>query len=110
MREGTGRPVFSGVAIGKAYVYFPRQSELPASCGDSEIELKNFNAALETARNDTVAWVLTLFGIVSILASILSILQILAGGDPLAWFATIMSTLVIAVLVAVVLIFRRKDE
>lgn len=65
---------------------------------------------LETARNDTVAWVLTLFGIVSILASILSILQILAGGDPLAWFATIMSTLVMVVLVAVILIFRRKDE
>lgn len=65
---------------------------------------------LEDARNNTVAWVLTLFGIVSILASILSIIQILSGGDPLAWFATIMSTLVIAVLVAVVLIFRRKDE
>ena len=53
MREGTGRPVFSGVAIGKAYVYFPRQSELPASCGDSEIELKNFNAARETARSSS---------------------------------------------------------
>ena len=55
MREGTGRPVFSGVAIGKAYVYFPRQSELPASCGDSEIELKNFNAARETAREQLQA-------------------------------------------------------
>ena len=45
-----------------------------------------------------------------IVAQHLSILQILAGGDPLAWFATIMSTLVMVVLVAVILIFRRKDE
>ena len=50
MKEGTGRPVFSGVAIGKAYVYDPRQNELPASCGDSEAELAKFNAARETAR------------------------------------------------------------
>ena len=45
MQEGTGKPVFSGVAIGKAYVYDPRQNELPASCGDSELELEKFNAA-----------------------------------------------------------------
>ena len=35
MREGTGRPVFSGVAIGRAYVYRHQQAELPGSCGDA---------------------------------------------------------------------------
>lgn len=65
---------------------------------------------IESARNDTVSWVLTLFGIVSILASILSIIQILSGGDPLEWFVTIMSSLLIALLVAIVVIMRRKDE
>ncbi len=64
---------------------------------------------IESARNDTVSWVLTLFGIVSILASILSIIQILSGGDPLEWFVTIMSSLLIALLVSVVVIMRRKD-
>ncbi len=57
-----------------------------------------------------MAEVLTLFGIVSILASILSILQILSGGDPRAWFATIMSFLLILALVALVVILRRRDE
>ena len=55
---------------------------------------------LEDARNNTVAWVLTLFGIVSILASILSIIQdSFSGGDPLR-IRHHMSTLVITVLVA----------
>ena len=65
---------------------------------------------IQSARNDTVAWVLTLFGIVSILASVLSIIQILSGGDPLAWLATILSTLVMAALVAVVLLMRRRED
>ncbi len=65
---------------------------------------------IESARNDTVSWVLTLFGIVSILASILSIIQILSGGNPLEWFVTIMSSLLIALLVSVVVILRRKRE
>lgn len=63
---------------------------------------------IETARNDTVAWVLTLFGVVSILASILSIVQILSGGDPMVWFTTIMSSLVILLPVVVVVLLRRK--
>lgn len=65
---------------------------------------------IESARNDTVSWVLTLFGIVSILASILSIIQILSGGNPLEWFVTIMASLLIALLVAIVLVLRRKQE
>ena len=40
MREGTGRPVFSGVAIGRAYVYRHQQAELPGSCGDAAAEQK----------------------------------------------------------------------
>ena len=51
---------------------------------------------------------LTLFGVVSILASILSIVQILSGGDPMVWFTTIMSSLVILLPVVVVVLLRRK--
>ena len=50
MREGTGRPVFSGVAIGRAYVYRHQQAELPGSCGDAAAEQKKFDEARETAR------------------------------------------------------------
>ena len=50
MRQGTGRPVFSGVAIGRAYVYRHQQAELPGSCGDAAAEQKKFDEARETAR------------------------------------------------------------
>ena len=48
MRQGTGRPVFSGVAIGRAYVYRHQQAELPGSCGDAAAEQKKFDEARET--------------------------------------------------------------
>ena len=50
MQQGTGRPVFSGVAIGPAYVYRREQRELPGACGDAAAEQKKFDAARETAR------------------------------------------------------------
>ena len=49
MLKGTGRPAYSGIAIGRAYVYHKQQSELPASCGDAEKEQQKFDAAKETA-------------------------------------------------------------
>ncbi len=50
MLKGIGRPAYSGVAIGRAYVYRKQQCELPASCGDAEQEQQKFDAAKETAR------------------------------------------------------------
>ncbi len=50
MLKGTGRPAYSGVAIGRAYVYHKQCSELPASCGDAGKEQQKFDEAKETAR------------------------------------------------------------
>ena len=50
MLKGTGRPAYSGIAIGRAYIYHKQTSELPASCGDADVEQKKFNEALEAAR------------------------------------------------------------
>ena len=49
---------------------------------------------------------ITLFGIVSILASVLSIVQILADGDLLIWASTIFTAIMLA-LVTVLAILRR---
>ena len=46
---GNGRPVFSGIAIGKAYVYKKQLATLPVSCGDPAVEQQKFEAAKQTA-------------------------------------------------------------
>ena len=50
MYEGTGKPVFAGVAIGPVQLYRPAQRQLPASSGDPAAEQALFDAARETAR------------------------------------------------------------
>ncbi len=55
MLKGTGRPAYSGIAIGRAYVYRKQRSELPTSCGDPAVEQGKFNEALETARQQLEA-------------------------------------------------------
>ena len=51
---------------------------------------------IERSRNETVVNIITIFGIVSILASVMSIVQILADGDPLIWASTVLTSLVLA--------------
>jgi len=62
--------------------------------------------AIEQARRDTVINLITLFGIVSILASVLSIVQILSDGGALLWISTILTT-VMLVLVTLLAVLRR---
>ena len=50
---------------------------------------------IERARNDMVVSVITLFGIISILASVLSIIQILSDGSQAAWLGMISSVLLL---------------
>ncbi len=50
MLKGIGRPAYSGIAIGRAYVYHKQQSQLPASCGDSVKEQQKFDEARQVAR------------------------------------------------------------
>lgn len=50
MIQGTGRPAYSGIAIGRAYVYRKQSHQLPPSCGDAAKEQEKFNDAVETAR------------------------------------------------------------
>ena len=61
---------------------------------------------MERARSETVINIITLFSIVSILASVLSIVQILSDGDVMIWASTILTTLILA-LVTVIAMLRR---
>ncbi len=55
MVKGTGHAAFSGIAIGRAYVYRKQQNELPISCGDPAIEQNKFNEAVKTAHQQLQA-------------------------------------------------------
>lgn len=65
---------------------------------------------IERSRNDLVAGIITLFGLVSILASVLTIIQILSNGSQAAWLAAISSVLLIAAIAAVLLFWGRRER
>lgn len=50
MKQGSGLPVFPGVAIGPAVVYRKAQLEKPVSCGDPTVEQQKFDDACKTAK------------------------------------------------------------
>lgn len=84
---------------------------VPDAVGDINTKvdiLVEHQRELENARNDAVTWILTLFGVVSILESILSIVQALSGGGALEWWSAIISTLLIVVVVVCTLLLRKK--
>lgn len=84
-------------------------NDIPAAIQDISVKLSILTAhqeAIERARSETVINLITLFGIVSILASVLSIVQILADGDLLIWASTIFTAIMLA-LVTVLAILRR---
>ena len=62
--------------------------------------------AIERARSETVINLITVFGIVSILASVLSIVQILSDGDLLIWVSTILTTVMLALVTALAILRR----
>ncbi|MBP3494239.1 MAG: hypothetical protein J6J83_06480 [Oscillospiraceae bacterium] len=57
----------------------------------------------EKERSDRVMNIITLFGIVSILASVLSIVQILSEGNPAIWISTALTTVVLTLVMVITL-------
>lgn len=62
---------------------------------------------VESTRNEAVTNIITIFGVVSILASMLSIIQILSGGDSFTWIITILTSILLAV-ITVITVFLKK--
>ena len=95
--------------VKQIYANLLEVNDIPAAIEDISTKLNILTAhqeAIEHARSETVINLITVFGIVSILASVLSIVQILADGDLLIWTSTILTAVMLA-LVTVLAILRR---
>lgn len=74
--------------------------DIPAAIADITGKLAiltEHQQALESTRNETIINLITIFGIVSILASVLSILQILSSGGAVYWISIVITTLALCV-------------
>ena len=84
-------------------------NDVEAAVADVSAKLDTLAAhqqELEHARSETVINLITLFGIVSILASVLSIVQILADGSTLIWVSSILTTVALAIITLLALLRR----
>ena len=50
MHEGKGIPIYSGIAIGRAYVFTEKDLNILPSCGDVDIEKKTYANAVKVAK------------------------------------------------------------
>lgn len=62
------------------------------------------------SRTNALAWILSVFGIVSIVASILSVVQVLQGGDATVWIWAVLSSVIITVSIVVVLVIQKRRD
>ena len=95
--------------VKQIYANLLEVNDIPAAIEDISTKLNILTAhqeAVEHARSETIINLITIFGIVSILASVLSIVQILADGDLLIWVSTILTTIMLALITALAIIRR----
>ena len=62
---------------------------------------------IERTKSETVVNIITVFGLISIMASVLSIVQILSGGNIIIWISTILTAFMM-VLVTFIALWKRK--
>lgn len=96
--------------VKQIYAYLLEVNDIPAAIQDISSKLNiltEHQQEIERARSETVINIITIFGIVSILASVLSIVQILSGGDALIWISTILTTVALVLVTAVAVRLRK---
>lgn len=97
--------------VKQIYAYLLEVNDIPTAIQDISTKLTiltEHQQEIDRARNETVINIITIFGIVSILASVLSIVQILSGGDILIWASTILTTVALTLSTLVAVRMRRK--
>lgn len=95
--------------VKQIYANLLEVNDIPAAISDISAKVSILTAhqeKLEHARSETVINIITLFGIVSILASVLSIVQILSDGTPLIWVSTILTAVMLALITLLALLRR----
>lgn len=87
-------------------------NEIPSAIADVDHKisiLAEHQRELESIRAEMLTNLITAFGIVSILESVLGIIQILLGANMTIWIASFLTTMVLF-LTFLVALFRRKDR
>ena len=95
--------------VKQIYAALLEVNDIPTAVRDVSAKLSiltSHQEALSRARSEAIMNLITLFGIVSILASVLSIVQILSSGNTLFWASTILTTVMLALLTAVAILRR----
>lgn len=96
--------------IKRIYAELLEVNDIPAAISDIDHKiniLSEHQKEMESRRAETVANIITAFGIVSILASVLSIIDILLGGGTTIWMSMILTTVAL-ILVFLIAVFRRR--
>ena len=96
--------------VRRIYQHLLDTNDVDAMVADISDKLNILAAEQETAearRSTRVINIITVFGIVSILASVLSIIQILSGGGAIFWISTALTTLALLVILGLAM-FDRK--
>ena len=96
--------------IKRIYAALLEVNDIPAAIEDIDHKiniLSEHQKEYESRRAETVANIITAFGIISILASVLTIIDILLGGSMAVWLSMFLTILAI-VLIFLLAIFRRR--
>ena len=97
--------------VKQIYAYLLQVNDISAAIQDISGKLNiltEHQQEIERARSETVINIITVFGIVSILASVLSIVQILSGGDLLIWASTVLTTAALVLITVIAVRNQRK--
>ncbi len=97
--------------VKQIYAHLLQVNDIPSAVQDISAKISILTAHLEEierTKSETVINIITVFGLVSILASVLSIVQILSGGDTLIWASTILTTVMLVLITAVAVWNRKK--
>ena len=81
-------------------------NDIPTAIEDISVKLSiiaDRQEAIDHARSETVVNLVTVFGIVSIMARVLTIVQILASGSALVWISTILTAVMLVLVVTMLL-------
>ena len=87
-------------------------NEIPAAIADVDHKisiLEEHQRELESRKTELLTNLITAFGLVSILAAVLTITQILLGANNIIWIAMVL-TVVVVFLAFLLALFRRKDR
>lgn len=98
--------------IKQIYKYVIETNAIQEAIEDISITLSilaEHQKELESTRNNTIISLITIFGIVSILASVLTIVQILSGGGSVEWLSLIVFSFGMLIMIIVVLLYQNKE-